>query len=212
MTAPLGGTAVARLFGFVAPLYDLSHLQRWLYQPAQDEVIALLKVNECHNIADVGCGTGILADRIDREVRPTAIYGVDMSQGMLAQARARSTHVTWLTGPAERLPFDDGTLDAIVTTTAFHFFDQPAALREFRRVLAPGGMIAVATLSASRRLRLPGQLAGLVAFAPHHPSPEEMKALFTDAGFTVHTQRRVRRPAWTRFVTDVITAGAVTGA
>ena len=54
-------------------------------------------------------------------------------------------------GPAEQLPFDDGTLDAVVTTSAFHFFDQPAALREFHRVLASGGLVAVASLSAGNR-------------------------------------------------------------
>ena len=63
-----------------------------------------------------------------------------MSEGMLKQAKARSTAVQWLTGPAEQLPFDDGALDAVVTTSAFHFFDQPVALREFHRVLRPGGL------------------------------------------------------------------------
>ncbi len=81
------------------------------------------------------------------ELHPEAVYGVDMSEGMLAQAKKRSSAVTWLRGPAERLPFDDGALDAVVTTSAFHFFDQPAALREFHRVLAPGGLAAVATFS-----------------------------------------------------------------
>jgi ubiquinone/menaquinone biosynthesis C-methylase UbiE len=37
-------------------------------------------------------------------------------------------------GPAEQLLFEDSSLDAVVTTTAFHFFDQPATLREFARV------------------------------------------------------------------------------
>lgn len=212
MTAHHGGTTTARLFGFAAPIYDFSYLQRWLYRPAQDEVIALLRAEGCQNIADVGCGTGILADRIDRELHPDAVYGVDMSQGMLAQARARSTQVTWLIGPAEKLPFDDGALDAIVTTTAFHFFDQPVALREFQRVLAPGGVVAVATLSPTRHVRLPGRLAGLLTLGPHHPSPDEMQALFTEAGLTVRIQRRVHRPAWTGFVTDVITVGAKAGA
>lgn len=60
--------------------------------------------------------------------------------------KARSTAVTWLTGPAEQMPFDEGALDTVVTTSAFHFFDQPAALRESHRVLAPGGVAAVSTL------------------------------------------------------------------
>jgi ubiquinone/menaquinone biosynthesis C-methylase UbiE len=207
-----GGTTTARLFSLAAPAYDFSYLQRWLYQPAQDEMIALLKSHRSRNVADIGCGTGILADRVDRELHPDAVYGVDMSEGMLAQARARSTNVTWLTSPAEKLPFDDGALDAIVTTTAFHFFDQPAALREFHRVLAPGGVTAVATLSHSRHVRLPGRLAGLMTFGPHHPGPAEMRTLFADAGFAVRMQRRVHRPAWSQFVTDTITVGCKPGA
>jgi len=63
-------------------------------------------------VADIACGTGILADRIARQLRPDEIYGVDMSDGMLAQARARSSKVQWREGPAEHLPFEDGTLDA----------------------------------------------------------------------------------------------------
>ena len=46
-----------------------------------------------------------------------------MSEGMLAQAQARSSKVQWLRSPAEQLPFGDGTLPAVVTTSTFHFFD-----------------------------------------------------------------------------------------
>jgi ubiquinone/menaquinone biosynthesis C-methylase UbiE len=201
-------TTVARFFSFAAPIYDFSYLQRWLYRPAQDEMITLLGSHGCRRIADVGCGTGILADRLERELNPDEIYGVDMAAGMLSQAKARSPHVTWLTGPAEELPFADGSLEAVVTTTAFHFFDQPAALREFHRVLAPGGLAAVATLSPPQRLPLQGLLAHRFDLGPHHPRPDEMRSLFTDAGFLVGTQRRVDRPAWTRFITDVITVGS----
>ena len=98
--------------------------------------------------------TGMHGNRIhnfERELHPDEIYGVDMSEGSLEKARARSNRVKWLRGPAEQLPFDDGTLDAVVTTSAFHFFDQPAALREFHRVLASGGLVAVAALSARNR-------------------------------------------------------------
>jgi len=200
-------STITRLFSFTAPAYDFSYLQRWLYRPAQDEMLALLRTDKYQKIADVGCGTGILADRIHRELHPDAVYGIDMSEGMLAQAKARSLQVAWLTGPAEKLPFADGALDAVVTTTAFHFFDQPAALQEFHRVLAPGGIVAVATLSPTKRGPLQERIAARVNFGPHHPTPDQMQALFKDAGFTIHTQHRVHRPSWTRLVTDVITAG-----
>lgn len=198
--------AVTGFWGFAAPIYDTEIVQHWIYRPAQDEMIALLKTRVSRRVADIGCGTGILADRIAREVRPEAIYGVDLSDGMLAQAVRRSTSVQWLTAPAEKLPFDDASLDAVVTTSAFHWFNQPEALREFHRVLAPKGFAAVATLSP--RQRLPLQWLSANRLNPSHaPDPAEMRALFTGAGFAVEDQHRVHRPVWTQLVSDLITVG-----
>ena len=42
----------------------------------------------------------------------------------------------------------------------------------------------------------------------HNPSPSEMRTLFKDAGFTLRDQHRVRRPVWTKLVSDLITLGA----
>jgi len=197
--------AVTRFWGWAAPAYNLPVLQQWVYRPAHDEVIAQLRAHSSARVADIACGTGILADRIERELHPAEVYGVDMSEGMLNQARARSTGVQWLRGPAEQLPFDDGALDAVVTTSAFHFFDQPSALRDFHRVLAPGGVAAVSTLSA-RQPRLQGPSTSKWKVA-HHPSPAEMRRLFEGAGFTVAEQHRVRRPLLTRAISDLITVG-----
>ena len=198
--------AVTQFWSVAAPLYDLPFLQQWVYRPAHDEVIEQLNAIVARRVADIACGTGILADRIRDELHPDEIYGVDMSDGMLAQAKARSSDVQWRKGPAEHLPFEDGVLDAVVTTSAFHFFDQPAALREFHRVLAPGGLVAVATLSPRQPLPLHRLSANRLNPA-HNPSPDEMRALFEGAGFRVSDQHRVRRPAWTRVLSDLITVG-----
>ncbi len=197
--------AVTRMWGFVAPAYDLPFLQQRVYCPPHDEVIAQLRTHRSRRIADIACGTGILSDRIERELQPDEIYGVDMSDGMLNQARARSNRVQWLRGPAEQLPFDDGALDAVVTTSAFHFFDQPSALREFHRVLAPGGLVAVAALSARQPLL---QAPSTNRWKPqHNPSPAEMRTLFEGAGFAISDQHRIPRPVWTRIISDLITVG-----
>jgi len=198
--------AVTQFWSVAAPLYDLPILQDWVYRPAQNEVIAALRRSGARKVADIACGTGILADRIAQELHPDEVYGVDMSDGMLAQARARSSEVVWRKGPAENLPFDDDALDAVVSTSAFHFFDQPAALREFHRVLAPGGLAAVATLSPRQPLPLHRLSANRLNPA-HNPSPTEMRALFEGAGFDVSDQHRVRRPAWTRLLSDLVTVG-----
>ena len=207
-TVPRRGlnSAITRFWSVAAPVYDAQFLQRWVYQPAQDEVVAQLRERGARRIADVGSGTGILADRIQRELSPDEVFGVDMSEGMLAQANARSSKVWWMRGPAERLPFGDGALDAVVTTSAFHFFDQPAALREFHRVLAPGGVAAVATISVSYPGVLDKLTVGRINPA-HNPSPGEMRKLFTGAGFTIGDQHPVNRPLWTKFVSDVLTVG-----
>jgi len=85
--------AVTRMWTFLAPAYDLPILQRCIYRPPHDEVIAQLRSHGSRKIADIACGTGILSDRIQRELHPDEIYGVDMSDGMLAQARSRSDRV-----------------------------------------------------------------------------------------------------------------------
>ena len=198
--------AVTQFWSIAAPLYDLPFLQQWVYRPAQDEVIAALKKSDARRVADIACGTGILAARIAGELHPDEVYGVDMSDGMLAQGRVRSSDVQWRKGPAEHLPFEDGSLDAVVTTSAFHFFDQLAALRDFHRVLAPGGLAAVATLSPRQVLPLHRLSANRLNPA-HNPSPAEMRRLFEDAGFAIGDQHRVRRPAWTQVLSDLITIG-----
>lgn len=208
MTAPQRrglNSAITRAWSVFAPAYDLPFLQRWVYRPPHDEVIAQLRSHGSRRILDVACGTGILSDRIQRELHPDEIYGIDMSDGMLAQARARSDRVKWLRGPAEQLPFDDEALDAVVTTSAFHFFHQAAALREFHRVLAPGGLVAVSTLSTRRALL---QAPGASSWKPqHNASPQELRELFEGAGLTVSDQHRIPRPIWLRIVYDVLTVG-----
>ena len=189
----------------LAPAYDLPILQQWVYRPPHDQVIERLRTHRSRRIADIACGTGILSDRIERELHPDEIYGVDMSDGMLEKARSRSSRVQWLRGPAEQLPFDDGALDAVVTTSAFHFFDQPAALREFHRVLASGGLVAVSALSTLRPLL---QAPSASRWKPqHNASPAEMRAMFESAGFAISDQHRIRRPIWMRIVPDLITVG-----
>ena len=198
--------SVTRFWTMAAPVYDLPFLQRSVYRPAQDEVLAVLRTHGARRIADIACGTGILAARIHAELHPDEVWGVDMSDGMLEQAKARSAEVHWLKGPAERLPFDDGSLEAVVSTSAFHFFDQPAAMREFHRVLAPGGLVAVATISPPMPALL-SRLSSGPSAAAHNPTPAQMRTLFSAAGFTLTDQHRVSRPLWTRGVWDLITVG-----
>lgn len=187
---------VSTVFDQVARVYDFPLLQRLAYQPIQDVVLARLRAAGSQHIVDVGCGTGILSTRIADELTPAAVHGCDMSEGMLAKARARSGAVQWMRAPAEALPFDDASIDAVISTNAFHFFDQPAAVAEFHRVLAPGGLMMIGVVnpvSTGRRLLLwVGTGGGSVG---NFPTPDEMRILATQAGFSSVTHHTVR--SWT---------------
>lgn len=181
-------SSVVAVFDRIARFYDAAVLQRVAYRPNHDAVVSELRRAGARRVLDVGCGTGILATRICRDVRPEVVYGCDPSAGMLEQARERSRDVEWLQGSAEEVPLHDGSLDAVVTTEAFQFFDQPAALKEFARLLEPDGVVVIAMLAA------PVPAVGvLMRLAPARwPTRGQLRAMLAEAGFEVRRQRAVR--------------------
>lgn len=94
-------------------------------------------------ILDVGAGTGIFTRQIKALFPDVDVFGVEPSAAMRAQARAEGGGIAWLDGSAEALPPGDGQARAAVAATAAHWFDRPAFYAEARRVLAPGGVLAL---------------------------------------------------------------------
>lgn len=197
---------IAAFFSVASRAYDQRTLQRVVYQPPQDEILDLLRRQGSRHIVDIGCGTGILTSRIAEELRPDAVYGIDMSPGMLARARERSQLVQWRNEPAEQLGLPNDSVDAVITTTAFHFFNQPLALAEFHRVLKPGGLLAINAINLRARWAAPAQRLTGTRFSPAAaPSPQQMVDLITIAGFELVEQHPVRRPWYSRPWPDMLT-------
>lgn len=98
---------------------------------------------------DVACGTGA----VTRQVAPLvgeagSVVGLDHSPGMLAVAGAlpapAGAAIAWREGSAGALPFPDAAFDLVLCQQGLQFFpDRPAAVREMRRVLTPGGRVAL---------------------------------------------------------------------
>src|SRR5262249_5239851 len=90
-------------------------------------------------IADVGCGTGI-ATRLFA-ARGFASVGIDPSQEMLAFARQAGA-ARDLRADASATGLASGSIGLVIAAQAFHWFEMATALREFRRILHPGGWCA----------------------------------------------------------------------
>lgn len=200
---------VAPLFTLLARGYDVALLQRVNYRPGQDEVIGELRAAGSRRVADIACGTGILAARIEAELCPDEVHGFDLSTGMLAKAHDRSATVRWTVASATQLPLEDGALDAVTCTAAFHFFDQSAALTEFLRVLAPGGVAVVTTFTspAGWLSRVSAALGRWLLGTGRFPTSDEVLDEFVRGGFEQIVQRRVRRPGLLRVIPEYVTVG-----
>ncbi len=160
-------------------------------------------------VLDVGCGTGILTTRLRTELGADVVAGCDFSFGMLEQAFERTRDVAWMQGDALRLPVRDAAVDAIVCTEAFHWFpDHDAALREFRRVLAPGGrlLVALVNVRAGATSRVAAASSQVLGTPAYWPTRAEMRTQVEAAGFEVRSQRRVIRIAGL-LIPTVLTVG-----
>jgi SAM-dependent methyltransferase len=93
-------------------------------------------------VLDAGCGTGRLAAEL-ADSGLARVWGVDSSPEMLAVARAKTRRAGFKDGRLEALPFRDGWFDAAVAWLVVHLVDRRAAFAELRRVLGPGGRLAV---------------------------------------------------------------------
>ena len=92
-------------------------------------------------VVDLAAGTG----KLTRALVPTGaeLVAVEPVAGMRDQLARAVPSAEVRTGTAEAIPVADGAVDAVLVAQAFHWFDTPAAAREIRRVLRPGGGLGV---------------------------------------------------------------------
>jgi len=179
-------------------IYDFPLVQLATYRPVHNAVLGALVEADSRAILDVGCGTGQLTVRIKEALAHARVTGCDFSHGMLRHAATRSRWINWVQGDAGRLPFGDGVFDVVVSTEAFHWFpDQPAALAEIRRVLAPGGRLHLAVVNPPVAAVSAIFHAGsrVIGRPFYWPTSRQLREQLVAAGFDVQHQRRVFRVA-----------------
>ncbi|MHC2462473.1 class I SAM-dependent methyltransferase [Bradyrhizobium embrapense] len=150
-------------------------------------------------VLDVACGTGIVARLASQRARSGRVTGLDLNSGMLAVARKVSGNggaIEFIEGSALDLPFASGAFEVVLCQLGLQFFpDRRKALREMRRVLSPGGRVAVSVYSPIEKTpgahafvdaldRVLGSEASKIKRGEHSfRTPRELEELLRDAGF-----------------------------
>ncbi len=152
-----------------------------IFAPWSHEIIERARpIGAADRILDLGCGTGIVARELRKRLGGGArITGVDASGEMIVKARELAPDIEWREGNAMKLPFADASFELVVSQQMLQFVpDRAAALREIRRVLAPGGRLVAATWRPRHELPF-YEVLGRIA-ERHLGTPNEKRFLLGD--------------------------------
>ena len=185
---------------------------------------------QASRVLDVGCGPGPLTAVVAEVVGAANVAAVDPSEQFARACRERVPGADVRVAPAEELPFEDDSFDAVLSQLVVNFLsDPPAGVREMRRVTRPGGAVAATVWDYTGEMTMlrafwdaavevdpdgAGPLDEGRRMAHHKPGP--LAALWSEAGLAdVDTDAVVVRAAyedfddlWVPFTAGVGPAGA----
>ena len=161
--------------------------------PVAADLVEAASLRPGERVLDTACGTGVVAKlAAERMVQGGAVVAVDRNAAMLAVARATTRadlSIDWHEALAEELPFQDESFDVVLCGMGLQFFsDREAGVREFQRVLVPGGRLA-----ANVPGPVPPPFEVMADSLARHVGPES--ASFVHAVFSLHDPDDLRNLA-----------------
>jgi SAM-dependent methyltransferase len=163
------------------------------------KVFEIAKVRQAQLVVDLACGTGLYARAFAGALPEADVYGVDISPGMLSQARKVAQRkslrrLTFVRGDIYKLPFGDHSVNWVHCGGALHLFSELKPLwREIARIVKPGGVFTAQTIVLSKglihRIQQWAMRRGRATFF----QPDQLVADLNAAGFFsfFHKQYRI---------------------
>lgn len=191
-----GDGDLARLKELLRSRADRNALNERLLEPGQSWFLwagALASLLPPLEVADFGCGTGLLSVAIARWAK--RVWAIDQSAEALARARTRAEqadvrNITFLREDLERLSLPDGKRDLVVISQSLHYLEDPdAVLAEAHRILKPGGRVVVLEL-------MPHEERWVVERLGHRHlgfPPERLEGALREVGFAQLTRETYSR-------------------
>ncbi len=186
-----------QLVGNGPQIYEEVMVPLWFGRWA-DELVDVLSLRTSERVLDVACGTGVTTRIAKQKVGTSGrVDGLDINAPMLATAidLAQDLDINWI----ERDVCDSGlaseTYDVILSQHGYHYFpDQPAALREFHRLLKRGGRLGFSiwdghsaytqALCAAVERHISPEISAKQRAQRQTPSAADLKEKVTHAGFS----------------------------
>lgn len=137
-----------QLAGNAAEIYESQKVPA-MFGPLADATLNEVSLAPDDAVLDIACGTGILARKARSRVGEKArVAGIDLNDSMIATAQGlRDSYAQsceWHVSPVDAMPFEDSAFSKVFCQQGFQFFpDESAALREMRRVMRSGGLLAM---------------------------------------------------------------------
>lgn len=206
-----------QLSGSATEIYEKTMVPLWFGRWAE-ALLTLVSLKSGENVLDVACGTGVTTRLAWRAVGPSGhVTGLDINAAMLAKASelADGTVIRWMESDVVKTGLPPGKLDAVISQHGLHYFpDQPAALKEFFRLLAPEGRVALSiwdghsvyteALCRAVETYISPEIARKQRSQRETPSPEILRQSFVTAGFqnvaVVRQELTIRVPLADEFV------------
>src|SRR5687767_5758686 len=150
MTTTTSDSVYGKAYGGSAPENYQRYFVPVLGGPFAEDLINEAALRPGERVLDIACGTGVVARLAAERVVPNGtVAALDLNPALLSVARSvpsTGAAIHWYETSAESIPLPDDAFDVVLCQLGLQFVaDKGAALREMRRVLAPGGRVLVTT-------------------------------------------------------------------